>query len=143
VTVNYYTLNYAGPITISGQTTPDKVRPALAAMAAEAEKLADVGYYTPAELEPVKRQRAVGTMLNLERASGFAHQLGFWWSVTGPEYFMGYVDNMARQTVDDLRAYARKYVVGKPRVVGVLISPEARRRIGLAEADLLPKGETP
>ncbi|HEU4564976.1 MAG TPA: pitrilysin family protein [Gemmatimonadaceae bacterium] len=145
VAVNYYTLNNVGPITISGQTTVDKMRPALAAMEAEVAKLADPGYYTAAELEPVKRQRAVGTMLNLERASGFAHQLGFWWSVTGLDYFMGYVDNMARQQVSDLQAYARKYIVGKPRVVGVLLSPEARRSLGLTEAELVgsAKGVTP
>jgi zinc protease len=143
VGVNYYTLNAAGPITISGQTTPDKLREAIAAMSAEVEKLATPGYYTAAELEPVKRQRAVGTMLNLERASGFAHQLGFWWSVTGLDYFMGYVDNMAQQTVTDMQDYARKYIVGKPRVVGVLISPEARKQLGLTEAELVKPGVTP
>jgi zinc protease len=141
VGVNYYTLNNVGPITISGQTTPDKLREALAAMAAEVEKLDDPGYYTPDELEPVKRQRAVGTMLNLERASGFAHQLGFWWSVTGLDYFMGYVDDMAQQTVADLQGYARKYIAGKPRIVGVLISPEARRQLGLTEEELVRMGE--
>jgi zinc protease len=144
VTVNYYTLNANGPISISGQTTPGRLREALAAMQAEVEKLGDVGYYTPAELEPVKRQRAVGTMLNLERASGFAHQIGFWWSVTGLDYFMEYVDRMAEQSVDDLRAYARKYIVGKPRVVGVLISPDARRQLDLTEGELVnAKGVTP
>ncbi|MDQ3696663.1 MAG: insulinase family protein, partial [Gemmatimonadota bacterium] len=137
VGVNYYTLNNVGPISISGQTTPDRLREALAALDVEIAKLADPGYYTTADLEPVKRQRAVGTMLNLERASGFAHQLGFWWSVTGLDYFMGYVDNMASQTVADLQGYARKYIVGKPRVIGILISPEARERLRLTEAELV------
>ena len=43
------------------------------------------------------------------------------------------------QESEDLRAYARKYVVGKPRIVGVLIDPEARKAIKLTEADLLPR----
>jgi zinc protease len=137
VTVNYYTLNHTGPITISGETSPERLREAVAAMRAEVEKLADPGYYTAAELEPVKQQRIVGTKFGLERASGFAHQLGFWWAVAGVDYYLGYTDNMARQTVTDLRAYARKYIIGKPRVVGVLLHPDARRALQLTEKDLL------
>jgi hypothetical protein len=82
-------------------------------------------------------------MLNLERASGFAHQLGFWWSVIGLDYFMGYVDEMAARTEDDLRGYAAKYIVGKPYVVGVILSREARRASGLQERDLLAPSEVP
>ena len=36
-----------------------------------------------------------------------------------------------------MRAYAKKYIVGKPHVIGVLISPDARRAIGLTDADVL------
>ena len=136
VVVNYYTLNHTGPITISGETTPDKLRDALAALDAEIAKFDQPGYFSAEELEPVKQQRAVGTALGLERASGFAHELGFWWSVAGLEYYMGYVDNMARQTPADLRNYVRKYIVGKPRVTGVLLSPEDRRSLGLTTDEL-------
>jgi zinc protease len=136
VVVNYYTLDHTGPITISGETTPDKLREALAALNAEIAKFDSPGYFTPAELQLQKTQRAVGTALGLERASGFAHELGFWWSVAGLEYYMGYVDNMARQTPADLRNYVRKYIVGKPHVIGVLLSPQDRRSLGLTTDEL-------
>jgi len=58
VTVNYYTLNHIGPITISGETTPDKLRRAIAALEHEIARLADPGYFTAAELAPMKQQRA-------------------------------------------------------------------------------------
>lgn len=143
VGVNYYTLSNVGPITIAAVIAPERVREGIAALHREIAQLADTGYYTEAELEPVKRQRAVNTMLNLERASGFAHQLGFWWSVVGLDYFMGYVDNMAAQTPDDLRAYAAKYIVGKPYVAGVILSPQARQALSLQEQDLLAASELP
>lgn len=139
VRVNYYTLNQVGPITVSGQVSPGKVKQALAALEAELARVAEPGYFTQEELDAVKRQRVVGTMMGLERASGFAHQLGFWWSVTGLDYFLGYVDAMAKQTPDDLRNYARKYIIGKPRVAGLLLAPEARRATGLSVADLARK----
>jgi zinc protease len=134
--VNYYTLNHVGPITIEGETTPQRLREALAALRDEIGKLSDSSYFAKDQLEAVKQRRTVDTELNLERASGFAHQVGFWWAVTGLDYFYGYVDNMAKQRPADLAAYAAKYIVGKPHVTGVLLSPGARRSLNLTMADL-------
>jgi cytochrome P450 len=54
----------------------------------------------------------------------------------------GYADMMAKQTPEDLRRYAKTYIIGKPHVVGVLLSPEMRQRIGLTEAELaVPRGQ--
>jgi zinc protease len=140
IQVHYYTLNQMGPITIFGETTPERLREAIAALEAELEKVDDPGYITAPEIESVTRRRIADTMFQLERSSGFAHQLAFWWSVTGLDYFLGYVDAMARQTPEELRAYARKYIIGKPHVTGVLLSPQARRQIGLTEAELAGRG---
>ncbi|HEX6059795.1 MAG TPA: pitrilysin family protein [Gemmatimonadaceae bacterium] len=143
VGVNYYTLNHTGPITISGRTTPERFDEAMAALEREIAKVVEPGYFTAEELAAAKQQRAVGTAMGLERASGFAHTIGFWWSVSSLEYYMGYVDNMAAQTPDDLRDYARRYIIGKPHVTGVLLSSETRRAMGLTEADLLGERVTP
>jgi zinc protease len=141
--VNYYTLNHVGPITISGEVAPDKLRPALAALHRELAEVVKPGYITKEAVDGVKRTRIVGTMESLERSSGFAHQLGFWWAVTGLDYFFGYVDTMASQTPEDLRSYAAKYIVGKPLVTGVLLSPETRRTLKLTEAELATPTFTP
>jgi zinc protease len=134
--VNYYTQNHVGPITISGETSPIHVREAIAALESEINAFADPRYFSTAELEPVKRQRIAGTMLGLERASGFAHQLGFWWAVTGLDYYLGYVDAMAHETVPDLQRYARKYLVGKPHVRGVLIDGHVNASVRLTPDEL-------
>jgi zinc protease len=134
--VNYYTLNHVGPITISGQTSPQNLRKALAALETEIKKFNDPGYFDVGELEAVKAHRAVTSAFDRERASGFAHTLGFWWSVASLEYYMGYVDNMAKQTTADLRAYATKYIVGKPHITGVLIDPASRKQLGLTTQEL-------
>ena len=139
VGVNYYTLDQKGPISILGQTTPERVKAAIAALDREIARLADPGYITQEQLVNVKAERAVSTAYGEDRASGFAHTLGFWWSVSGLDYYMGYIDGMAQQTLRDLQGYARKYIVGRPRIVGVLIDPESRKRIDLKESDLLPK----
>ncbi len=143
INVNYYTLNHVGPITISGQTSAAKLREALAALRDEIKNIDDPGYFAADELSAIKQQRIVGTMLGLERASGFAHQLGFWWAVTGLDYFYAYVDNMARQTPEDLHQYADTYIVGHPHVTGVLLSPGARRALNLTESSVLDPGVRP
>ena len=136
VTVNYYTLNHTGPITISGQTSPDRLRKALAALNTEIPKFVQPGYFNQESLKAGQAHRAVGSAFDRERASGFAHTLGFWWSVASLEYYMGYVDNMASQTITDLQSYAQKYIVGKPHITGVLISPEGRQQLGLEIGEL-------
>ena len=140
--VNYYTLNNVGPITIAGETTPERLREALAALDEEITKVVEPNYFSTEELEFTKQHRIVDAMFQLERASGFAHQLGFWWAVTGLEYFYGYTDMMAKQTPEDLRRYARTYIIGKPRIAGVLLSPEMRQRLSLTTSELVtPRGQ--
>lgn len=136
VVVNYYTLNHVGPITISGETTPGKLKEALAALDREISRFADPGYFTQDELEAMKRQRAVTTAFGIERASEFAHTVGFWWSVASLEYYMGYVDNMAQQSSADLQRYVRHYILGRPCVTGVLLSPDAQAQLGLTAEGL-------
>lgn len=135
--VNYYTLNHVGPITVSGQTTPEKLRPALAALEKELARFTDPSYITPAELEAVKAQRQVTSAFGIEKASEIAHTIGFWWSVASLEYFMNYTDQMAQQRITDLMRYTKTYIEGKPRLTSILISAQARKALGLTEAELL------
>ena len=134
---NYYTLNQVGPISISGQTSRERFREAMKALKAEISHLGDPALIPRDALDEAKAHRAVSSAFGFERASELTHTIGFWWSVADLDYFMGYIDNMARQTLADLRRYADLYIVGKPRVIGIMISPEDRKALGLSEADLV------
>ena len=69
VGVNYYTLNQVGPISISGQAAPEKLREAMAALDAEIARFGEAGYVTPAELENVKSQRVTSSAFGIEKAA--------------------------------------------------------------------------
>jgi zinc protease len=140
VVVNYYTLNNVGPITVSGQTTPEKLRAALAAMMYELGESVKPGYFSQEELDATKANRAVTSAFGEEKSSDFSHTIGFWWAASGLEYYMKYVDEMAKRTPQDLRNYATKYIIGKPHVVGVLMNHEDRARIKLTEDELIKIG---
>ncbi len=140
VLVNYYTLNNVGPITVSGQTTPERLRDALKALFAELRAVAGPGYFSQEELDATKANRSVTTAFGLERSSESSHTIGFWWSVSGLEYYMKYNDEMARRTANDLRVYATKYIIDKPHLIGVMLPQDDRRRIGLNEKELVAVG---
>jgi zinc protease len=143
VGVNYYTLNNLGPISVSGQTTPEKLRQALAMMFTELNESVKPGYFSQEELEATKANRAVTTAFGAEKSSEFSHTIGFWWAVSGLEYYMKYNDEMAKRTPQDLRNYSNKYIIGKPHVVGAMMTPEDRARIHLTEDELARIGGAP
>jgi len=139
--VNYYTLNNVGPISVSGQTSPEKLRQAMALLFSELKESVKPGYFSQEELEATKANRAVTSAFGRERSSEFSHTIGFWWAVSGLEYYMKYVDEMAKRTPADLRAYANKYIIGKPHVIGVMMTKEDRARLRLTESELAKMGE--
>lgn len=140
VIVNYYTLNHVGPITVSGQTSPERLRDALAALHRELAATLEPGYFTAEELENVKANRAVTTAFGQERATENSHTIAFWWSVISLDYYIRYIDEMAAQTPADLQRYARTYIVGKPHVTGVMLPSGATRALGLTERELANVG---
>ena len=66
--------------------------------------------------------------------------MGFWWAVTGLDYYKNYVPNMQKVTRADLAAYARKYIIGKPHVTALLLSPADRAKLGVTPAQLMDGG---
>jgi zinc protease len=141
--ISYYTLNHSGPLQISAWTTPDKVMALHRAILEEVEHFADSDYVSQAQLEAARTQVMVEGLYERERPSSFVSTLGFWWSVAGLDYYLTYRPRMQAVTRADIAAYARRYLVGRPRVTGVLISPEARARIGLTPAALLGRETVP
>ena len=86
---------------------------------------------------------AVAALSKREKPSAFSNPIGFWWSVSGLEYYLKYVDEMARRSPAQLQEYARKYIIDRPRIVGVLLSPEARAQLNLTDDELSRWGATP
>jgi zinc protease len=134
---SYYTQRHVGPVSVAGQTSPDRAVELHRALLAEVEKLGEPGYVTPEQLESAKTQVRIGELYAREQASEWAHTVGFWWAVSGLDYYARYVEEIGTVSELDIAEFARTYLIGKPSVSGVLISPEARAAVGLTDADLL------
>lgn len=134
--VNYYTQKNVGPISITAQATPDKLKGALKAISDEVGKFDSPDYFTDEELESAKTLLDVNEMYGREKPSEYAHTISFWWASSGLDYYAGYVENLSKMTRDDLKQYVRKYIKNKPRVVTVMLSEADQKRIGLTSQDL-------
>jgi zinc protease len=140
VGLSYFTQAHVGPINIFAQTTPDKALAARKAIMEEIAKLADPGYITDKELKAAQTQLGIQALYQREQSSEYAHTVGFWWAVTGLDYYRDYVANMQKVTRADLANYAKKYIIGKPHVTGLLISPADRAKLGITSVQLMEGG---
>jgi len=138
--LSYYTLAHTGPIQVFAQLTPEKVVEAQRVVVEEIGKFDDPGYITERELSDARQQLAIQTLYQREQSSDFAHTVGFWWAVAGLDYYRTYLSNMQKVTAADIARYAKDYLIGKPFVTGVLISPEAKARLALTPEKLLQAG---
>ena len=64
-----------------------------------------------------------------EQTSQFLHTVTYWWASASIDYYTNYVENMNKVTRDDIKKYVNTYIIGKPRVVGLLLSPAMKAQL--------------
>lgn len=138
--IGYYTQRNVGPIYASLQTTPDNLFAARDALLEEIEAMASENYFTDDEVADAQRQNTLSAIQERERASEWAHTVGFWWSVAGLDYYRNYVPNIQRVARADLARFVRDYLAGKPYVIGAMLNPTARAQANLTAERLLAGG---
>ena len=119
----YQPLDHTGPITFRGTTSMKELASALTALEAELRMMSASDYFTVEELEGAKKRRAVQGVLQLEQGAGLAHSVGYWWAVSGVDYYLGYVDNLSTRTPADVNAFVARYITKRPFVIGILTTP--------------------
>lgn len=137
--VGYLTQRNVGPITITAQTTPDKVKAALAAINVEILKFDAPDYITDEQLESAKTLLEVNEIYGREKPSEYAHTVSFWWASTGLDYYATYVEKVKAVTRADINCYVNKYIKNRPRVVAVMISQADAQRVDLKQEHLLAR----
>jgi zinc protease len=135
--ISYYTQRYTGPISASATTTPDRTRQAIDALWNEIQAFDSPDYFTDDELETSKSILRVRALYESEETSDWVHTPSFWWSTTGLDYYVGYLDNLAKVTRADIQNYVRKYIKGKNYVLGVGTDPATLAKLNLKPAEVL------
>lgn len=131
INFGYNTLNHGAPISIFAQTSPKNFKKVEKAIYDEIKKMTSKNYYTDEQLESAKTILAIDDQYGRERPSQFVHTVGYWWAISGLDYYLNYVDNLKKVTREDINNYLNKYVIGKKHVEGVLVSPKVKTKLGL------------
>ncbi len=132
--LSYYTQRYTGPISAAAQTRPENIKPAIRALLNELYDLTDPAYFTDEQLSSAKKILAIQSIYEQEKASAMVHTVSFWWCVAGLDYYLDYVENLNAVSREDIAKFVTDYIIGKPYVIGLLISEAAGKELGLDEA---------
>lgn len=129
VGASYLTLAERGPITLAGKTSADRAHDALFALIAQIDSLGLLVGVEEEDLLVAARRREVDAAIEREAAAALAPSLASWWAAGGSGYYLTYDDRMSALSLVDLRRFAERYLVGQPKVLGLMGSSEAMTRI--------------
>jgi zinc protease len=135
VSFSWFSQRNTGPIQLQFDATPEKTPGCIQAIQAELPAMADPGYLSAEELRDAAHLLEVQRALEIEQPSELAHTLSFWWTSAGLDYYRTYLTRTRAVTPSEIARYMRTYVLGKPYVLGVMLS-HAMLQKGLSRAVL-------
>jgi zinc protease len=135
VSFSWYSQRNTGPIQLQFDATPEKTLSCIRAIQEELPAMADADYLSGEELRDAAHALEVQRALEIEQPSELAHTLSFWWTSAGLDYYRTYLAKTRAVTPSDIARYMRTYVLGKPYVLGVMLSPAMLKK-GLSRAAL-------
>ena len=129
VGVGYSTNKYVGPIQIFLVPNPTKIKEAMAKLEEHINQWNSDDYFTDEQLETAKTLLSISEAYGKEQTSQFLHTVTYWWASASIDYYINYVDNLNKVTRDDIKKYVDTYIIGKPMVAGILLSPAMKEQM--------------
>ncbi|HJZ85355.1 MAG TPA: pitrilysin family protein [Polyangia bacterium] len=129
--LSWLTQRNLGPITLSFEATPDKVDDCVRAAQSELRRIREPDYLSDDEMANAVHRLEVGQALERERPSAYAHALTFWWCSASLDYYVHYVENARKVSHRAIAQFVNRYVLARPYVLGIMVSPEMIRERGL------------
>ena len=135
VYVGYQSARNTGEISVYAQAIPGKELEAIAAIKRELTAMSKPGYFTEDDLATAKQILADDRVFDRENVFNFTiRTVPFWWSSGGSlDYYESLNENMNKVTLAQTQDFLKKYVVGKPFVLGVGAPEEQLKTLNLTE----------
>ncbi len=130
VSVEYRVLNHVAPIKIVASTSASLLPEATAALQAQLARLGSAEAFADEELRLAKKYWRVAAAREQERGSSLALNVAYRWSTGGLPAFLEEERRIDARTSADLRGFMQTYVLGKPKVVAIMIAPTSRQALG-------------
>jgi zinc protease len=132
VSLNYQTSKYVGPISIFVVPNPNKVKECYAELMNQLSQFNNPDYFTDAQLADAKAILLRDDMRAKEKPSSLPSQVSYTWCSTSLNYYTDNTDDYQKVTRADIKKYLETYLVGKPFVGGIIISPDLNKTVNAA-----------
>ncbi|MEO6149478.1 MAG: pitrilysin family protein [Mucilaginibacter sp.] len=132
VDVSYQTAKYTGPIEIFVVPNPNKLKECHEEVLKQVSLWDSPDYYTDEQLKDAKAKLYRTNLRSKEKPSSLASQLSYHWCSTSLDYFTDLDSDYQSITRADIKNYIDKYIIGKPKVAGIVINPELSKQLNVA-----------
>lgn len=131
--LSYHTQGLAGELVVYSMVKPTLLAKVEDALERETKEWLKPDYFTKSQLDDVRRQLIVGHIFELNKPSDYAKTLAFWWGTTGMDYLSGYIPEMEKVELADIRKFVQKYFAGTPPISTVLVNTKEAQAAGIAD----------
>ncbi|NOT49848.1 MAG: insulinase family protein [Chitinophagaceae bacterium] len=125
--ISYTTNKYVGPIALYAVPNPEKMQEFYEQLIDQINRFGDDDYFTEDQIATAKEVIRRNKIRNSEKPSSLASQLTYQWCSTSLDYFTDYTDACLAVCKADLQNYAKKYLVNKYYVMGMIINDRMNR----------------
>jgi zinc protease len=132
VSFNYQTSRYVGPIEIFVVPNPNKVKECYDELIHQLSIMNSPDYYTDAQLADAKGILLRNDRYAKEKPSSLPSQVSYAWASTSLNYYTDNTDDYQKVTKADIKKYLDTYLINKPYVAGMIISPDMNKTINAA-----------
>jgi len=126
VNLSYYTHKHTGEINLVLVPHPAHIEEAVAKVNEHIAQWNSDDYFTDEQLQTAKTLWAIDDARNKEATSEYVHNITWGWGVSDLFYMIDYVENIQKTTREDIKHYVETYIIDKPKVTGILITPDMR-----------------
>lgn len=128
---------HGSEIRFSGTTTVPQLMTSLGALGTILGQLGVDAYYDPAALQADAKRHRVMAAIGAEETSGLAAALGSAWAAGTLDEFTSSGSTAVKNTPESIAAFAAKWIVGKPYVIGVLTPDGTQQAAGTTLAQFI------
>jgi len=114
---------HGGAITFRGTLPSERAEEGIQGLLGELDDVNLLRDVTDADLATARRRGAVEEAMALDGGRGLAERLAYWWGTAGLDYLLARRARRDALTVSDLVRVANRYVIQRPRSVGILAPP--------------------
>ncbi len=131
--LSYYTQSQAGEIELFATTEPKKATQVENLLLVEIKEWMKTDYFSASQLEDTRRKLLINHKRELNQPTAYIKSLAFWWAVTGLDYYDHYLENLRKTGLAEVRSFVKKWMLDKPHLSGILVSPQDAQAAGLQD----------